>query len=965
MKRDDQLILLRIARLERELAEIKQMLSDEPEKSPPPAEPAAPVFLTPPPVQPAEPRRSEPRVFTPAALIPPGGMPQPVGPTPASRPGHTEEEPLPLSSKQKFDIEMLIGGRYMTYAGAGLVVIAMVLLVTYAISKGMISARMQWGGELALSAAFIGLGLWKVNEKEGFGQVLAATGLTGLYLSFAGAHFYKQIITYEGVMAAFTALSIASYGFSEWRGSKPFFVIGLAGGLLAAGLGFKTLPPTLPLLHGLTLAPALAILFRRKWMDMAYLVWPATLLFGLINYSLLKDSQWYEGLLRPDILQRDFWSMAAHWAPYSIFGLAASAAYLKSHEDTTQEGGPLIAWFGPMTACLAPLIFLYPDLDGPVGFGMIVFLAAGHWAISRLGSTETARKGQELGALTALLFAPAFALTLKEAALVYSLEALALAAIYQRRREFHYAALINVLAGICLLASATATYNIVFEISKTTSWTSLDWLMDSMSPLIASAALCLMAGAMPVEETEFNHWDWHGLMAALLAGRAFYSLLQWSGQASQASLAWAGIAVLFISAGAAWGRGSRDLLSAFMVGVLAALIGTASLPSEWHVLAPNEVLPSILIIAGSVLYAGSYARHMKDLMGWAAAGASLAALYPFGRLAYLSCLHFGADRSTAVLTGLALFGLICAGLGRWRGWAELSAAGLLYGCAALAPYFAKSHQTLDWLDRFARGFETAGLLLISGIIGFIWSQCAKAWPSSKGQVHAIGSLALGLPLVRVGFLYLSGPEFGLEPARCLVFVTGIWCILLGVLSVAKKEREMSWSGLVYFIVAFFCGLADRFADYPSLNSQPGVLAPLGLLLAASLVTLAAFSQVKAQKDWALGFSLPVNWVLSSLIILEVAVKPPFGYSFDASLSGSWIIFGGVVLAIGLAKNLTVLRIGGLIIFGAAAIKVLFYDLAYLETMAKIAVFMGFGLLMLVLSYGYVRFAQSHKAPDQE
>lgn len=965
MKQDDQLILLRIARLERELAEIKQMLTQEPEASPSPPEPAASTGLTPPPVQTAEPRRPEPRVFTPATLTPPPGRSQPVRTIPSPRPAHINEESVPLSSKQKFDIEMLIGGRYMTYAGAGLVVIAMVLLVTYAISKGLISAQLQWGGELALSAAFIGLGLWKVNEKEGFGQVLAATGLTGLYLSFAGAHFYKQIITYEGVMAAFTALSIASYGFSEWRGSKPFFVIGLTGGLLAAGMGFKTLPPTLPLLHGLTLAPALAILFRRKWMDMAYLVWPSTLLFGLINYALLKDSQWYEGLTRPDILQPDFWSMAAHWAPYSLFGLAASAAYLKSHEDTTQEGGPLVAWFGPMTACLAPLIFLYPDIDGPAGFGMIALLAAGHWAIARLGSTETARKGQELGALAALLFAPAFALTLKEAALVFSLEAVALAVVYQRKREFQHAAFINILAGICLLASATATFNVVFEITKTSSWTSLDWLIDSLSPLIASAALCLMAGAMPVEQKEFNHWDWHGMIAALLAGRAFYSLLQWSGQRPLESLAWAGIAVLFISAGAAWGRGSRDLLSAFFVGVLAALIGTASLPKEWHVLAPNELLPSVLIIAGSVLYAASYAKHMKEQLGWAAAGASLVSLYPFGRLAYLSCLHLGADRSTAVLTGLALFGLICAGLGRWKGWAELSAAGFLYGCASLAPYLAKGYQSAHWLDRFARNFETAGLLLLSGIIGFIWSHCAKSWPSSKGQVHAIGFLALGLPLVRVGYLYLVGPGFGVDPARSLVFLIGIWCILIGAVSVSKKEEQIAWSGLFYFIMAFFCGLTDRFADYPSPQSPPGVLAPLGLLLAASLVTMAAFSQVKAQRDWALGFSLPVNWALSSLIILEVAVKPPFGYPFDASLSGSWIIYGGIVLAIGLAKNLTVLRIGGLIIFGAAAIKVLFYDLAYLETMAKIAVFMGFGLLMLILSYGYVRFAQSHKPPEQE
>lgn len=965
MKRDDQLILLRIARLERELAEIKQMLSDETQGQ----SPSAPVPVTPPPVvppqplSPIEPPRSEPRTFTPAA--PGHSSKEPVSDIPVIKAigSKQEGEAPPLSSKRQFDLEMLIGGRYMTYAGAGLVVVAMVLLVTYAISRGMISARLQWGGELALSAAFIGLGMWKVNEKEGFGQVLAGLGLTGLYLSFAGAHFYKQIIPYEGVMAAFTALSIASYGFSEWRSSKPFFVLGLLGGLLAAGLGFKTLPPTLPLLHALTLAPALAILYRRKWMDMGWLVWPATLFFGLVNYALLKDAQWLDGLYRPETLQKDFWNMAAHWAPYSLLGLAASAAYLRSHEETWKDGGPLIAWFGPTTACLAPLIFLYPDLDGPAGFAMIAALAAGHLGIARFASTESARKAQELGALVAALFAPAFALILKEAALVYAIEALALALLYQRRKEPHYAALINILALICLMASLMATYNILWQASSTTSWTALDWLIDGLSPLIASAALCLTAGAMQTESKDGNPWDWHGLMAGLLAARAFYAFLLWSGQTYQSSLAWAGIAVLFIAAGAAWGRGSRDMISAGLVGAAASVIGAASLPRDWHVLSPNEILPSVLIILGAVLFAASFSLHSRTALGWAAASASLAALYPFARLAYLSCLHLGADRSTAVLTGMALFGLICAGLGRWRGWAELSAAGFFYGCCALAPYFVNSSRSLDWLERFTRGFETVGLLLISGLIGFLWSHVVKASPAQKGLAHAIGSFTLGLPLVRVGFLYLAGPEFGLDTVRSAIFLTGIWSILLGSLSVAKKEREMAWSGLLYFAMAFFYGLADRFAADPSLQSDPGDLAPLGLLLAASVVLMTAFCQVREQRDWALGISLPVNWLLSSLILLEIAVKPPFGFSFDASLSGSWIVYGGIVLTIGLMKDLTVLRIGGLVVFVASSLKVIFYDLAYLETMAKIAVFMGFGLLMLILSYGYVRFAQSHKPQD--
>ncbi|HNU08030.1 MAG TPA: DUF2339 domain-containing protein, partial [Pyrinomonadaceae bacterium] len=74
------------------------------------------------------------------------------------------------------------------------------------------------------------------------------------------------------------------------------------------------------------------------------------------------------------------------------------------------------------------------------------------------------------------------------------------------------------------------------------------------------------------------------------------------------------------------------------------------------------------------------------------------------------------------------------------------------------------------------------------------------------------------------------------------------------------------------------------------------------------------------------------------------------------LSILWGAYALFALALGIAWSQTHLRIGALGLFAVTLLKVVFYDLDELGTLARTAVFVSLGLLMLVAGYFYNKFA---------
>ncbi len=61
------------------------------------------------------------------------------------------------------------------------------------------------------------------------------------------------------------------------------------------------------------------------------------------------------------------------------------------------------------------------------------------------------------------------------------------------------------------------------------------------------------------------------------------------------------------------------------------------------------------------------------------------------------------------------------------------------------------------------------------------------------------------------------------------------------------------------------------------------------------------------------------------------------------------------MVVGLWRRTRGLRILGIVILGAAVLKIFIYDLSFLQTLYRIFSFIGLGVILLVASYLYQRY----------
>lgn len=234
------------------------------------AEPIAPPQVTPPPVVPPPVR---PATFEPPKpmVVPSHVRPEPE---PASEPLRYDPRSPYSPAKDADDLEYKVGINGLLRGGAVVIVCAVLFLVAIGLHRGWITPTMQFIGELLLCFGFVGIGIWKHDEREDFGKLMVGVGSCGIYASLAGAHLFKHIISSETLVAALMAHSLAVLGYAHWRASKSFFGIGMIGGIATAILPISKQNYSVDLiLHFLVMAPTLAILARRKWADMTILTW--------------------------------------------------------------------------------------------------------------------------------------------------------------------------------------------------------------------------------------------------------------------------------------------------------------------------------------------------------------------------------------------------------------------------------------------------------------------------------------------------------------------------------------------------------------------------------------------------------------------------------------------------------------------------------------------------------------------
>ncbi|RNL54067.1 DUF2339 domain-containing protein [Pedobacter jejuensis] len=109
---------------------------------------------------------------------------------------------------------------------------------------------------------------------------------------------------------------------------------------------------------------------------------------------------------------------------------------------------------------------------------------------------------------------------------------------------------------------------------------------------------------------------------------------------------------------------------------------------------------------------------------------------------------------------------------------------------------------------------------------------------------------------------------------------------------------------------------------------------------------------KTMFDYLLYIS--ILWIISSELInvLELSGTQE---SYKLGLSILWGSYSLFLIGIGLAKNKKHLRIGAMVLFGITLIKLFFYDIYSLGTIAKTIVFVSLGVLLLIISFLYNKY----------
>ncbi len=109
---------------------------------------------------------------------------------------------------------------------------------------------------------------------------------------------------------------------------------------------------------------------------------------------------------------------------------------------------------------------------------------------------------------------------------------------------------------------------------------------------------------------------------------------------------------------------------------------------------------------------------------------------------------------------------------------------------------------------------------------------------------------------------------------------------------------------------------------------------------------------------SIGFHAVLNVVVLACLSSELLNLTDLAGIADAEKLGLSILWGLYALAligIGIARAKKHLRVGALALFGMTLIKLFFYDLADLGTIAKTVVFVSLGLLLLIAGYFYNRY----------
>jgi len=115
-----------------------------------------------------------------------------------------------------------------------------------------------------------------------------------------------------------------------------------------------------------------------------------------------------------------------------------------------------------------------------------------------------------------------------------------------------------------------------------------------------------------------------------------------------------------------------------------------------------------------------------------------------------------------------------------------------------------------------------------------------------------------------------------------------------------------------------------------------------------------FIGLKLRKLFDVVLHITIVWVLSSEL-LSIMNFSGLTHNYKLGLSILWGVYSLLVVAYGIWKDNAFLRIGAIALFGITLVKLFFYDISHLNTIAKTIVFVSLGVLLLIISFLYNKY----------
>ena len=128
----------------------------------------------------------------------------------------------------------------------------------------------------------------------------------------------------------------------------------------------------------------------------------------------------------------------------------------------------------------------------------------------------------------------------------------------------------------------------------------------------------------------------------------------------------------------------------------------------------------------------------------------------------------------------------------------------------------------------------------------------------------------------------------------------------------------------------------------------------GLVYLSFQYTKQDFVNLDIKQLFALVFYSTVLWLLSSELIhwMDMAGSEQ---SYKLGISILWGVYALSLVVIGIIRKYKQIRLGAMALFGITLIKLFFYDISHLNTIAKTIVFVVLGVLLLVISFLYNKY----------